>query len=160
MKAFQFSLERVLQWRATQLHLAEEKLSQTQNLLAQLSSQEQMLVASYQNTAAELVSWAALGGAELHRLSAFRERTLRLRQAVHVQKVSCEALIREQQQQVLEAKKQHRILEKLKERQWENWQYLHEREIENTAADSYLANWVRERDAREPEQSEKILPEP
>ncbi len=44
---------------------------------------------------------------------------------------------------LLKARKDHRILEKLKETRYKNWVYLNEREIESTAAEAYLSKWAR-----------------
>ena len=56
----------------------------------------------------------------------------------------CEQLITEQRQRLLKARTNYRVLEKLKERRWRQWVYLNDREVEDTAAESYLAKWSRE----------------
>jgi len=53
-------------------------------------------------------------------------------------------LVLEQRQRLLKARTDHRVLEKLKERRWRQWVYLNDRELEETAAEVYLAKWPRE----------------
>ena len=143
MKAFRFNLEKVLEWRAIQLRTAEEKLTQLQHSLSLVSQQEQELLTDYRGHEEKLISSPVLEGSDLHALASFRERTIRLIQALQAQKAQWEALIVEQRQHLLKARSNHRILEKLKERRLRDWMYLHDREIENTAAEVHLANWVR-----------------
>src|SRR5713101_6439552 len=41
----------------------------------------------------------------------------------------------------LQALKDYRVLEKLKEKRLRTWTYLSDRELENIAAESYISNW-------------------
>jgi hypothetical protein len=143
VKAFQFNLERVLEWRRVQLLAAEEQLTQLQSQLHLLSQQEEKVLAAYRDSAEKLLSSATLAGGELQALAAFRERTNRLHQTLRARKARCEVLVAEQRQRLLKARKDHRILERLKEQRLKNWIYLNDREVESIAAETYLVNWVR-----------------
>ena len=54
-----------------------------------------------------------------------------------------ETQIAEQRKRLLKARKDCKILENLKDRRKKAWTYLNDREIENTAAESYISNWAR-----------------
>jgi hypothetical protein len=43
----------------------------------------------------------------------------------------------------LEARRRCRLLERLRERRWTEWQLARDRELEELASDSYLAQWNR-----------------
>ena len=144
MKAFRFHLDRVLAWRATELRAAEERLAQLQHQLLALSRQEAQLLADYYDNAGRLMSSPTIVGSELTALGVFRERTGRMHQALRAQRAQCEAHIAEQRQKLLKARKDYRILEKLKERRRRNWVYLNDREVESIAAEAHLVNWIRE----------------
>jgi hypothetical protein len=45
---------------------------------------------------------------------------------------------------LLKARRDVRVLEKLKENRLREWTYLSDRETENIAAESFLAKWARE----------------
>jgi flagellar export protein FliJ len=143
VKAFRFNLERVLDWRTVQLRTAEEKLTQLRQQLAALLQQEEQVLAAYRDNSAKVLSSQTIEGVELQRLAAFRVRTTHLLQAILRQRAQYEALILEQRQRLLKARKDHRILEKLRDTRFKNWVYLNDREIESTAAEAYLSNWNR-----------------
>lgn len=143
MKTFRFNLERVLEWRTIQLRAAEEKLTQLRQHFSKLLQQEEQIQAAYRDNAERLLASQTLEGAELQVLAAYRVRTDNLHQALQKQKAQCEALIHEERQRLLKARKDHRILEKLKETRFKNWVYLNERDIEATAAEAFLSKWAR-----------------
>ena len=143
MKAFRFSLQRVLEWRAVQLRTEEEKLSQLQQQLSALQIRDKELAASLVKSDLELRSRAVIPSVELAAITGFRHRVdshrLKLRQAC----AKLEREIDEQRKRLLDARKDHRVLEKLKEKRRAEWTYLHDRELENIAADAFLAQWAR-----------------
>jgi flagellar biosynthesis chaperone FliJ len=51
--------------------------------------------------------------------------------------------IAEQRKRLLRARRDHKIVETLKEKRKEQWAYMNDRELENLAAESYISNWVR-----------------
>jgi len=143
VKAFRFSLQRVMEWRAVQLRTEEEKLSQLQQQLSALLIRDKELAASLVKSELELRSRAVIPSVELSALTGFRQRIdsnrLKLRQAC----AKLEHEIDEQRKRLLTARKDHRVLEKLKDRRRAEWVYLNDRELESVAADSFLAQWNR-----------------
>ena len=63
--------------------------------------------------------------------------------ALKANRSRCEAQMTEQRQRLLKARKDCRVLEKLKEERHKEWSYLGDREVEETAAESYISSWLR-----------------
>src|SRR5262249_40434421 len=101
----------------------------------------QRTVEEYELNSTRVINAENLEGAELQALSQFRERTHRLQRELEAKRAQCETLIIEQRQRLVKARKEHMVLEKLKERQWKSWSYVAERELENAIADNYLSTW-------------------
>jgi flagellar export protein FliJ len=144
VKAFRFPLQRVLEWRALQLRAEEEKLAELRQQLAALRVQELELAEAWKNSQARVLGAESVAGLELQTLAAFHARVRKQQQALQLTVAKCERLIVDQRQRLLKARTNHRVLEKLKERRRRTWVYLNEHEIEETAAEAYLARWVRE----------------
>jgi hypothetical protein len=118
MTTFQFPLQKALDWRRTQLTLAEARVQQQLAALAAIDQARAELDAMGQRTEAEVRQFAPLDGGHLGALGTFR-LAIRARRC--------------------------RLLERLKERRWAEWHKAAERELDELAADSYLAQWARRR---------------
>ena len=81
-------------------------------------------------------------------LAGFKLRIKRESAVLKAHRAQCEALIAEQLKRLLKARKDCRVLEKLKEERQKEWKYLGDREVEETAADSYISNWRRENESQ------------
>jgi len=121
MARFQFSLEKVLRWRAVELAGEEAKLKalvqeqlHLQTLLAEVSAERSKLISS-------LGSMPDLRGDDLRRELA------------------------KQRKKYSEAKRRVRLLEELKDRRLQEWKYEEAALLEELASESFLANWNRER---------------
>jgi hypothetical protein len=79
----------------------------------------------------------------LQALALFQAQTRKQQQILRDQQKRCEAYLADQRQLLLKVRRDHRVLEKLKERRWQTWAYLNDREVEETAADAYMAKWAR-----------------
>jgi flagellar export protein FliJ len=143
VKSFHFPLQRVLDWRGLQMRSEEEKLAGLQHALAALIQRENALVAADLKAEMDLVKLASISGPELQALAAFQKRVKTDRAALVAQRAQCVAQIGEQRKRLLKARRDFRVLEKLKERRWKTWTYLTDREIETTAAEAYISKWIR-----------------
>lgn len=143
MKSFHFPLQRVLDWRGLQMRTEEEKLAALQHSLAALARREDSLAAVAKETELGLLTLPSISGPDLRALAAFQKRMKTEQAALQAQRVQCEAQIAEQRKRLLKARRDFRVLEKLKERRWKSWTYLTEREIEATAAEAYISKWIR-----------------
>jgi flagellar export protein FliJ len=143
MKAFHFPLQRVLDWRALQLRTQEEKLSVLQGKLAEVLHRENALLVAELNAEMHLLGQASVEGSEFRALAAFQLRLRHERISLQASRNNYENLIAEQRTRLLKARKDCKTVENLKERRKTAWTYLSDRELENTAAESYISKWVR-----------------
>lgn len=143
MKSFHFSLQRVLEYRALQMREEEEKLSTMQNQLAGVLHRENALTAAQLNAEMNLLAQALVDAAEFRSLSAFQLRIRGEKITLLAARKNLELKVAEQRKRLLKARKDCKILENLKDRRKKAWTYLSDRELENTAAESYISNWAR-----------------
>jgi len=80
---------------------------------------------------------------DLWALAAYRGRLIAELRDLAGRRAVCERQLSEQRQKTLEAQRQCRLLEKLETRRRAEWQRQADREIEDLAAESYLALWNR-----------------
>jgi flagellar FliJ protein len=150
MKTFRFPLQRVLEWRALQLRVEEEKLAGLQQQLVTLLQSRENLAAARKRSESHLFASGAAAGSDLQSWALYQARLAKQQEVLKVQLLQCEKLILEQRQRLLKARTDHRVLEKLKERRWRQWVYFNDREVEGTAAEVYFARWGREDVENEP----------
>lgn len=146
MKAFQFPLERVLNWRRVQLELEESKLKQMYAALARLDSQRAGWEAAVIRAELEVREWPSLAGRDLSALAGFRLHVKEQEQALETRRLECRKSIEVEQRLLLEARRRCRLLELLRERRWAEWQADSDREIEQLASESHLAGLARRRE--------------
>jgi len=144
MKTFRFPLQRVLEWRAVQLRVEEEKLAGLQQQLTSLLQVREKLESARNRSESHLFASGAAAGSDLQSWALYQARLAKQQELLKTQLVQCEKLTLEQRQRLLKARTDHRVLERLKERRWRQWVYLNDREVEDTAAEVYLSRWVRE----------------
>ena len=144
MKTFRFPLQRVLEWRALQLRVEEEKLAGLQQQLAALLQLGEKLASERNRSESHLFASGVAAGSDLQSWALYQARLAKQQELLKVQLAQCEKLIQDQRQRLLKARTDHRVLEKLKERRWSQWVYLNDREVEDTANEVYLAKWGRE----------------
>jgi flagellar export protein FliJ len=145
MARFQFSLEKVLKWRAAELSGEEAKLKalvqeqlHLQTLLAEVSAERSKLISS-------LGSMPDLRGDDLRTLTACGLRLRRNAENLAQQLLRCGRELGKQRKKYSEAKRRVRLLEELKSRRFEEWKYEEAALLEELASESFLANWNRER---------------
>ncbi len=143
MKAFQFPLQRVLEWRELQMRTEEEKLSTIQNKLAEVLHRENTLTADQLNAEMNVLGRPLVEATEFRALAAFQLRIRGEKVSLVAARKKLEIHIAEQRKRLLKARKDCKVLENLKERRKKAWTYLHDRELENTAAESFISNWAR-----------------
>jgi hypothetical protein len=145
MTSFRFRLEKVLAWRRTQLELEDAKLKKHIAAVAALDRARAELKATAIRSESEVRRWNPIVGQDLAALSRFhvhvqdREKELAERRREAVQQLEA------QQQALQEARRRCRLLERLEERRLTEWQAAADRELEQLAAESYLAGLIRHR---------------
>jgi hypothetical protein len=120
----------------------EEKLAALQHQLSALVHRENALTAAELKSEMELLKLPAIHGFDLQALSSYQVRVRGERATLQAGRVQCEKQIAEQRKQLLKARKEFRVLEKLKEKRFKGWIYLNDREIEDNAAEAYISRWT------------------
>lgn len=144
MRAFAFPLRQALDWRRTQVDLEENRLRQlaaAREELALAAVRLDLVKGRAEQTVREAPAVAA---GDLWALAAYRERLIAERQMLEARRAACEQQMEAQRQKVMEAQRQCRLLEKLEERRRAEWRRQTDREMENLAAESFLALWNRQ----------------
>ena len=144
MKSFRFPLQRVQDWRALQLRAEEEKLASLRLRLESLIQRADALAAALSKFRLNLLASPSIVGSDLQALSAYEARIHNEQASLKESRRECQALIAGQLKRVLKTRQNYQVLEKLKTKQWNEWSYLSNREVEDTAAEAYLAKWSRQ----------------
>lgn len=148
MKRFSFSLERVRQWRATQEELeraALEKLVAEQRRLdAAIEQMAKRVAASEDAVREKAVEGSVVDARLLMELEDFRLYARREIIRIERQKQNLRRNIAKQQEKLLEARLRRRLLDRLREKALAEWDAGHQKELEETASELYLAKHIRE----------------
>jgi flagellar export protein FliJ len=141
MNAFRFRLKRVLDWRRTQLELEEARYKQQAASLAELDRARAEIEAAGIRAEFQVREWNPVAGSDLEALSAFRARVKSRESHLAAERVECAKRLAEQQKVMLEARRRCKLLERLEERKLTEWRAACDREIDELAAESFLAKW-------------------
>jgi flagellar export protein FliJ len=142
VKSFHFPLEKVLEWRRTQLELEEANFRKQMAALAELDRQAAEIEASGKRTEALVRAWNPVAGGDLEALDRFRQHVKTRELEMQVPRQDARRRLAAQQQVMLEARRRLRLLEKLKERRRAEWQAACAKELEEMASESFLARWA------------------
>jgi flagellar export protein FliJ len=141
MTTFHFRLERVLRWRQAKLELEQFALSR----IAADRTRWDKLLAKLENSRAQaetlLRSSCPVTGNELEALARYKEHLGRERQVALDRRRECERKMEQQLARLLAARREYRLLEKLRQVRRAEWETAVNREFEALAAESYLARW-------------------
>jgi hypothetical protein len=140
--AFRFRLQKVLEWRQTELELAEARLRQQAAALAEIDRARAGLAAEGIHTEAEVRSWNPVTDRELAALGEFRLHVRARDAALAARRFECVKQLEALQSAMLEARRRFRLLERLKERGLEAWTAERDRELEQLASEAFLARWT------------------
>lgn len=138
MKKFTFSLETARKWRERQTELEEARL---QSLFAEKQAMEnlaQSLQSELESEHRRLEDTSCDAG-ELARLDGFCRWVMRERQRLKGSAAECEKRIQSQRAVLLEARRQFRLVDLLKEKSLLAWSQASSKEQEDLAAELYLA---------------------
>ena len=145
MTTFRFPLQKALDWRQSQLELAEARLQQQAAALAALDRARAAVDAEGMRTEVQVREWRPLAGADLAALGSFRLRMQSREKTIAAQRVDCDRELAARKTEMLEARRRCRLLERLKDRRLAEWQAAADRELEAVASESFLAQWARRR---------------
>jgi hypothetical protein len=138
---FRFPLEKILEWRRTQLELEEAKYRQAAEAVAAIDRARAEVEAAAVKTEFEVRRWDAVAGRDLHALGDYRLHVHSQEQALAARRGECVKQATAQQTAMLEARRRCRLLERLRERRLAEWKVAQDRELDALASESYLARW-------------------
>ncbi|MGD0434877.1 MAG: hypothetical protein ABSB86_00320 [Bryobacteraceae bacterium] len=144
MERFHFPLEKVLRWRSLEFLREQECLKRLLNEQVRLQTLAATLSAEKSKLDLSLVTLPDLRGDDLRVLSAFAIRLRRQAEELASRRARSERDLAAQQKRYNHAKQRVRLLEELRADKLKNWKYRHAVELEQLAAESYLATWNRE----------------
>jgi flagellar export protein FliJ len=145
VNAFRFNLERVLELRRRQLEAEENRFRRQTAALAELDAARADLEAAGAAAEREVRAWHPLAGQDLAALAEFHLHVSERGEDLRRRRAECERELAARQRDMLEARRRCRLLEKLKERRFTEWQAAESREIEALAAEAFLARWNQQR---------------
>lgn len=141
MTSFQFPLQRVLEWRRTELELEEIQYRRQVAILAGLDRQRAELEEAGKSAERQVREWNPLAGGDLGALGGFRLHVSARQQEMALSRGECTRQLDRQHSLMLEARRRLRLLERLKERRLAEWRSACNKELEELASESYLAKW-------------------
>jgi len=141
--SFRFPLQKVLDWRRTELDLAEARFRQEVEALANLDRLRAQMEAAENAAEQQVRSWNPVAAGELEALGSFRVHMKSRLAGLEKPRGECLARLAERRQQMLEARRRLRLLERLKQRRLAEWTVARDHELEEVASESYLAQWNR-----------------
>jgi hypothetical protein len=142
MTSFRFRLQKVLDFRHTQLELEEARYRQQAAALAAIDRARAELAAEGVHTEAEVRTWNPILERDLAALAEFRLHVRARDAELAARRAECVKQLETQQAAMLEARRRFRLLERLKERGREAWTAERDRELEQVASESFLARWT------------------
>jgi uncharacterized sporulation protein YeaH/YhbH (DUF444 family) len=143
MISFRFPLQKVLAWRQTQLEVEEAKFKRQAATLAELDRARAELEAAGIKSEVQVRGWSPLVGRDLAALGSYRLHVKMKKTEMGARRAECQEKLAAQQKAMLEARRRLRLLERLKDRRFQEWQSASNRELEGLAAESHLGQWKR-----------------
>jgi hypothetical protein len=143
MTKFLFPLQKALDWRGMQLSLAEALVGRQLAALAEIDRERADLDAARQRTETEVRQFPRIEGGDLSALGSFRLQVKARDQVLAAKRVEVQKELAARQAEMLEARRRCGLLERLKERRLTEWNSAANKEWDELAADSYMAQWAR-----------------
>jgi flagellar export protein FliJ len=143
MKDFRFPLERVLEWRRIELDLEQARFEQQMMEVTELDSERANIEAAGIRSEIEVRAWGPLTGNDLTALAAFRRHVIGKEKQIEARCEEARRKLEIRKSAMIEARRRCELLERLKRRRLGEWQTAADRELEELAAESYLARFAR-----------------
>ena len=147
MKRFAFPLERIRQFRKTQIDLEYAKLQRLFEEVRVLDASVASLHSTVDEARSPILASAtkgqALYGSDLARIDDYQLYAKQQAEILGKQKQQLLKRVEAQRERLVEARKSFSLLDKLKDRALENWQQEYNKELETLASELYLAKFNR-----------------
>jgi hypothetical protein len=141
MSAFQFRLDRVLEWYRTKLQLEQSRLAACLAALHMVQERNARLQAERLAAEREAISGSSILARDLAYLGSYRTRAKKDATKMEQERVSLERVLSDQRAAVLSAQRRVRLVEKLRERRLSEHRHAEDQALENLAAEAYLSKW-------------------
>ncbi len=142
MSAFQFRLDRVLEWYRTQLQLEESRLAVFLAALNQVQDRLALLQAEHLAVESEVLAGSTILARDLCSLGFYRLRIKKEKAALDEERVLRERTLSKQRVTVQAAQRRMRLVEKLRARRLSEYCYAEDHMLENLAAEAFLSKWI------------------
>jgi flagellar export protein FliJ len=155
MKAFEFRLDRIAEFRRQEADMARGRLEALLSELNRLSAERAVLAEQRTAARSSVADRMDVTGEEWLALSQFQDYLGRCAKQIGERERQFRAAIDRQRAAVVEAERRVKLLDRLRERKFREWKTESERELDALAADSHLARIASVRSgarAMEPEQ--------
>jgi flagellar export protein FliJ len=141
MTAFSFRLEKILRWRQAKMELEQFALHR---LAAECTRWDVRLaeIEKARSQAEQLVLSGPVEGSDLAALARYQQHLHDEKLAAVAHRRNCEQRMEQQRALLLAARREFRLLEKLRQVRRAEWESAVNREFEALAAETYLARWA------------------
>jgi flagellar export protein FliJ len=142
MTAFHFRLEKVLRWRQAKMELEQFALHRLAAECARWDVRLAEIEKARREAEQLVVSSGPVVGSDLAALARYQRRLQDEKQASIAHRRNCEQRMEQQRTLLLAARREFRLLEKLRQVRHAEWESAVNREFEALAAETYLARWA------------------
>jgi len=142
MTTFKFRLESVLRWRQSKLEMEQFTLSRLTVERARWMQVLAELETSRAHADRLVLSSESVHGRDLQAMVRYKELVAKQEQMALNRRAECEKKIEQQRERLLQARREFRLLEKLRQVRRAEWEAAVDRDFEALAAESYLARWT------------------
>jgi flagellar export protein FliJ len=143
MRAYEFRLQRALEWRRTQLDLEENRFRQAAAALEAIALEAVKIDLVKSRAEVAVRQSQAVEAGDLWALAAYRQRLIAELQALAERRRVAVQRMEEQRHKMIEAQRRVRLLEKLDQRRRDEWSREQDKEMEALASESFLSWWNR-----------------
>jgi flagellar export protein FliJ len=138
-------LGRVASIRETMASVAEARLREAENVVRELEREDDALVRQIAETRAEIAQRKSLVVAHIHQANRYVEIVEKRRAFLAQQIEKAKQIVLERQREWIEARREHRIIERVQERRLQEWQRAKDIELQKAADEAFIAKLVRAR---------------
>lgn len=146
MKKFQFPLESALVWRRQREQAVRARLEELAGKKAQLQQHSSELESEFLAAQTQTLESKTVASEQLAALDGFRRASEMRQHRIAGEIANLEGEIEKQRAELVEAGRQTKLLEKLRDRQFAAWKHQAAQVLEQEASELYLAQWVQQHD--------------
>jgi|SRR5580698_3792600 flagellar FliJ protein len=141
MKKFDFPLDRVMDFRRTQVRIEEAKLEVLYTGLRAIDAREVALIQQKAKSEKALKSADSVTGQDLQLFDSYGRAMREELKRMDKTRVECRKRIAAQLAVVVVKRREVKLLEHLKEQKLDKWEEEMSKEIDSQAEEAYLAKW-------------------